>query len=249
MSTVQVTSFSLPIFREANESAERTTTALFGEHAELLEQQGIFAKVRLIKDGYEGFASSSDLSHSPVQPTHKCCVLGSFIYERPDIKSAVLGEVPFQGEVMISGEEGDFFRTPHSGAPGYLVKDHFVSLEQKFSSPLLVAKQFLGSPYLWGGKTSHGLDCSSLVQLSLMACGVDCPRDSGPQKDTLGQEVAIEDRKPGDLLFYKRHVAFIAERDLCLHASAGEMVVYYESFDAVQARYGAKSGFEVLKRL
>src|SRR5262249_58456500 len=75
-------------------------------------------------------------------------------------------------------------------AGGYLPARHLVAIDEMESDFVAVAERFLGAPYLWGGKTSLGLDCSGLVQVALTACGIPCPRDSHMQEKARGRALA-----------------------------------------------------------
>jgi cell wall-associated NlpC family hydrolase len=107
-----------------------------------------------------------------------------------------------------------------------------------------VAERFVGAPYLWGGKTSMGLDCSGLVQVALTACGVVCPRDSDMQEAAMGKPVKLPDLKRGDLLFWKGHVAIARDNASLIHANAFHMSVAIEPAAAAVVRIKA-SGLEV----
>ncbi len=108
-----------------------------------------------------------------------------------------------------------------------------------------VAERFLHAPYLWGGKTTLGLDCSALVQLALTACGLDCPRDSDLQERALGTPLPASDLtnlRRGDLMFWKGHVAIVRDRETLIHANAHHMAVTIEPIATTVARIAA-SGY------
>src|SRR5262249_38743254 len=138
----------------------------------------------------------------------------------------------------------DAFAVTASG--GYVPARHLVSVDARESDFVAVAERFLGAPYLWGGKTSLGLDCSGLLQVALGACGVACPRDSAVQEQALGRAFSIPSshRRRGDLLFGGRHVAFGRDAASLVHANAFHMAVAFEPIAQAIARIRA-SGSEV----
>jgi cell wall-associated NlpC family hydrolase len=123
-----------------------------------------------------------------------------------------------------------------SGA--YVPATHLAPLDRNETDFVAVAERFLGAPYLWGGKTALGLDCSGLVQVALTACGVSCPRDSDMQEQALGTAVAadLSALRRGDLIFWKGHVAIVRDRDALLHANAHHMAVAIEPVAQAVAR-------------
>src|SRR5262249_27849010 len=129
---------------------------------------------------------------------------------------------------------------------GYVPARHLVSIDSHESDFVAVAERFLGAPYLWGGKTSLGLDCSGLLQVPLGACGVACPRDSAVQETALGRGAAIPpaDLGGGDLVFCQRHVAIVGDAASLVPANAFHMAVAFEPIAQAIARIRA-SGSEV----
>ena len=123
---------------------------------------------------------------------------------------------------------------------------HLAPIETMETDFVAVAEQFLGTPYLWGGKSSLGVDCSGLVQLALTACSVDCPRDTDMQERALGSALAhdIKQLRRGDLLFWKGHVAIVRDEATLVHANAHHMAVAFEATAPAIARIRA-AGSEV----
>ena len=126
----------------------------------------------------------------------------------------------------------------------YAVAAHIRPLDAREPDPVAVAERFLGAPYLWGGRTSLGLDCSALVQAALSACGMEAPRDSDMQEAALGKPVDRSEAKRGDLVFWKGHVAFVRDKESLIHANAHAMAVAIEPLDAALERI-SKAGDDV----
>jgi len=212
--------------------AERLRQLLFGETVTPVEERGELVKVKARRDGYCGYMRRSDLG--PVMaPTHRVTAPATILYSAPDIRAPERLVLSFGSLVTVIGQEGRFAKT-HQGL--YVPSAHLNRVGAKFSDPVDVAELFLGTPYLWGGNSRQGIDCSGLVQAACLACGIACPGDSGEQAQSLGE--ALDPEAPlqrGDLMFWKGHVAWVAKPDLILHANAAYMAVVYEGMeDAVE---------------
>jgi cell wall-associated NlpC family hydrolase len=133
---------------------------------------------------------------------------------------------------------------------GFLPAAHLAPLGTGEEDFVAVAERFLGAPYLWGGKTNYGLDCSGLVQVSINACGIACPRDSDMQERALGSAVEAKALRRGDLIFWKGHVAIVRDAETIVHANAFHMGVAIEpTAEAITRIRGAGSEISAVKRL
>lgn len=228
------------LHREARRDGMRVSQALSGEGVEILSAHEGWARVRLQADGYEGFMQEEALGKAP-SPTHRLMVPASHIYPEANIKSAPVVEAYLGCGLAVAGREGNFLKL---AGGGFIIAAH---VERQHADPASIAAQFLHVPYLWGGKSMRGLDCSGLIQLALAACGMKAPRDSGPQSESLGvalpQAAAL---KRNDLVFWKGHVGILTAPGLLLHANAFHMQVVEESLAGAIARIGAPS---VIRRL
>lgn len=234
---------SVPLRREPRPDAPLDTEALAGEAVRVYEQHEGWAWGQLVGDSYVGYLPEDCLAGDAPVPTHRVCALRTFIYPGPSIKLPPLEALSLNAGVAVSGESGDFFITSHGG---HIFKQHLCPREQHEPDFVAVAERFLNIPYFWGGKTSLGLDCSALVQLSLAAAGVAAPRDSDMQEQGLGEAVAFDDGldglRRGDLVFWKGHVGIMTDPDTLLHATAFTMSVISEPLRPARDRILARNG-------
>ena len=221
----------------------RERQLLLGDGFEVIEQQDGFAFGRSTKDGYCGYLPESALC-TPTKPTHWVAAPASHLYSEPRAQAPKSVGISFGSRLAVLGKTGAFMETPH----GFVPAGHLQKLGQWYNDPVEVAGLFLGAPYLWGGNCHSGLDCSGLVQLSMLACGQACPADSD-QQQTLGQ--AVPDGAPlqrGDLVFWKGHVAMMVDDALMIHATGAFMATVIEPIDEAIARVRQSTGNEVIAR-
>jgi cell wall-associated NlpC family hydrolase len=235
-----------PLRRAPAPDAPLDTEALKGERFIVYEtnDEG-WAWGQLETDGYVGWLPANALAPPGPPPTHKVAVLRTLAFPGPSIKLPPSETLPFGARLAVSRQQ-DRFAVTASGA--FVPAIHLAPVDTNESDFVAVAERFLGTPYLWGGKTGLGIDCSGLVQVALSACGVRCPRDSDMQERALG----TPDRPPGDisglargdLVFWRGHVAVARDRTTLLHANAFHMAVAIEDAAAAVARIAA-GGSEV----
>jgi hypothetical protein len=150
----------------------------------------------------------------------------------PDVKSPLCDLLPLNARVVRERAEGDF-----AGVPGGFIHIRALApLGHLAADFVAVAEQFLGAPYVWGGKTFQGLDCSGLIQTSLQATGIAAPRDTDMMEQALGHTVPAANMKRGDLIFWKGHMGVMRDGETLLHANAFHMQVASEPLAAAIAR-------------
>jgi hypothetical protein len=216
-----------------NAGAVAVSELIFGEGFDLFEQVGGWAFGRSGHDRYTGWVLAESLA--PVAgstPIQSITASIAPVFSAPDIKSAVLAELPLGAR--IGGAPGERFFAVSDG--GYIHNRHLDPLPP---TPLAVARRFTGAPYLWGGRTPFGVDCSGLVQAALGACGIAAPRDSDQQRDALGQAITMAERAAGDLVFFPGHVGILSGRDTLVHANAHWMATVEEPLANVIDRLAA----------
>jgi cell wall-associated NlpC family hydrolase len=215
-----------PLRREPRPDASLDTEALKGERVAIYDANGEgWAWGQLAADGYVGWLPDNALVPAGAAPTHMVTALRTLVFPGPSIKLPPLEALPLGARLVIARIEDRMAVTP-SGA--YVPATHIAPIGQNEMDFVAVAERFLGAPYLWGGKTALGLDCSGLVQVALTACGVSCPRDSDMQEEVLGTAVSDDPLKRGDLIFWKGHVAMVRDRNSLIHANAYHMAVAIE---------------------
>jgi cell wall-associated NlpC family hydrolase len=238
---MRVAAAATPVRREPRPDAPLDTEALCGEALTVYETEEGWCWAQLEGDGYVGYVPAADLAAPGDPPTHRVAVLRTFVYPGPDMKLPPMTALSFNASVTVVRLDGIFAFTNDGGA---IIAAHLQPASMTQPDCAATALSFLGVPYLWGGKTSLGLDCSALMQLSLLAAGIACPRDSDMQEASVGEPVAFDARlsglRRGDLVFWKGHVGMMLDGERIVHASGHHMLVVVEPLADTVARLAAK---------
>ncbi|SFJ71525.1 C40 family peptidase [Caulobacter sp. UNC279MFTsu5.1] len=224
--------------KAAHPMAEQWDQLLFGELFRVLEVKDGFAWGQAARDGYVGFVAEDDLAALGAPATHQVAVPRTYAFAEPDIKSRPVGLYSLNALTAIEATEGRFAK---GEGTGWFVAAHLAPIGKALTDYMAVAEGYLGAPYQWGGRESLGLDCSGLVQQALAACGRAVPRDTDMQLAFFAP-IAAEDRRRGDLVFWKGHVALLLDPDTLLHANAHHMAVAVEPLAGAIARIEAAGG-------
>jgi cell wall-associated NlpC family hydrolase len=236
------------LWRTPSHEARLDTQALLGECVIVYEttDEG-WAWGQLETDGYVGWLSANALGKTGRAPTHKVLVPRTLGFPGPDIKLPPAVALPMGARLAIVRQDERFAVTAHGW---HLPAVHLAPIKARQPDFVAVAEEFLHAPYLWGGKTSLGLDCSGLVQVALQAAGRPCPRDSDMQEMALGKLSSLCELRRGDLVFWKGHVAIARDGATLLHANAHAMAVAIENATEAIARIkAAGSDVTSVKRL
>ena len=244
---LRVVAAQAPLRRAPSDQAALDTEALRGERVRVFETNTDgWSWVQLAGDGYVGWMPRAALGEGGRAPTHHVSVLRTFAFAEPDIKSPPLAALPLGAAVTVIGAAADpNARYALIEPAGAIVVQHLAPLGAPQGAPAwddwtAVAELFVGTPYLWGGKTGLGVDCSGLVQIAFQMCGIVCPRDTDMQEAELGSSIPVDDGPPslrrGDLVFWEGHVGFMRDAETLLHANAHHMAVAAEPLKTAVAR-------------
>ncbi|MCG7392116.1 NlpC/P60 family protein [Microvirga sp. ACRRW] len=226
-----------PLHRHPSREAPVDTQAIFGEAVTVYDEHEGWAWVQLQDDGYVGYLPSAVLGEPGPQATHKIAAIRTFIYPSPNLKLPHTDLLTMNSKVAIVGTEGDYAQMADGG---WLYAPHLASIDARETDYVSVAERFLHTPYLWGGKTSLGIDCSGLAQTVLTAAGIKAPRDSDMQEQQLGTAIEVKPDlsglKRGDLVFWKGHVGLMMDATNFIHATGHTMTVMIEPLSVAEER-------------
>jgi cell wall-associated NlpC family hydrolase len=240
-----------PLCEAPRSDAPLLTQALKGERVTIYDRNSEgFAWGQLNGDGYVGWLPDVALTKPSAVPTHKVTALRTFAFPGPSIKLPPVETLPLGARLNVTREDGVFAVTREGW---HLPRRHVSGIDALENDFVAVAERFVGTPYLWGGKSSLGIDCSGLVQVALTAAGTGCPRDSDMQQEGLGRELSAAEAKKlqrGDLIFWKGHVAIVRDATTIVHANAHQMATVIENTAEAIARIKAVgSDVATIKRL
>jgi cell wall-associated NlpC family hydrolase len=246
---MQIKEGVVDVKREPRPDAPLDTQALYGDCVTVYDEEEGWVWGQLASDGYVGWIAANALWSRVYRPTHLVGAPRSFVYPRASIKDPPLVALPMGATLEIVDWRDGFAVTSEGG---FVFAKHVAALDAPAEDFVAVAETLIGVPYLWGGRTSMGIDCSGLVQAGLGVAGVAAPRDSDMQQAQLGRAVAEDEPLArGDLVFWKGHVGVMRDAETLLHANATHMLVSSEPLAAVRARNLAAGAGDItaIKRL
>jgi len=231
-----VASFS-PLHRHPSREAPVDTQAIFGESVTVYDEHEGWAWAQLNDDGYVGYLPSEALGEPGAEPTHRVRAIRTFVYPGPNLKLPFRDYLTLNAKVAVVETEGDYARL---ATGGWVYAPHLAGLDAFETDYVSVAERFLHTPYLWGGKTSLGIDCSGLAQTALSAAGIAAPRDSDMQERALGTPIGVKPDlgglRRGDLVFWKGHVGLMMDASNFIHATGHSMTVMIEPLAIAEER-------------
>lgn len=242
----QLRAASAPLHRAPAPDAPLETQLLFGEILEAYEEKDGWLWGQAALDGYVGYAPAAFFSTEIAAPTHRVTALRTYVFSRPDIKSRPLQLISMNAQLAVRAETGEFVELLTGGC---VFAAHCAPIEAHTDDYAGIAELFVGTPYLWGGRESLGLDCSGLVQNALMRAGAPCPRDADMQEELIGEDAACapfdENRlffRRGDLVFWKGHVGIMRDETHMIHANATHMMTTVDPLRLFAAQARERAG-------
>lgn len=228
------------------------TQFLLGDEVGVFDEADGFAWVQSARDGYVGYAAASGLVQPGEAPGHVVCVPRTFVYAQADMKTRAIAALSLGSRLDIVGSattRGTDYALLESGEA--IVAAHLRPAGETVSDYVTVAEMLERTPYLWGGASAFGIDCSGLVQLSLFMAGTSAPRDTDMQATGLGRPLAVGDDlaglRRGDLVFWKGHVAIATDGQNVIHSSGHAMMVVREklsrAIERIARLHGRPVGF------
>ncbi|MDG4892047.1 NlpC/P60 family protein [Mesorhizobium sp. WSM4976] len=228
------------------------TQALFGDDVLVFEDAQGWAWVQAERDGYVGYVADNLLAARDHALTHIVCVPRTFLYPGPDLRFPIDRQLSMGSTVTVSGSaetRGTHYALLPSGQA--IIARHLQPIAKLADDYVTVAESFLGTPYLWGGVSGFGIDCSGLVQLAMRMTGKDVLRDSDMQAASIGTPFEpgpnYSGLRRGDLVFWKGHVAIMTDERDMIHANGHTMLVSREGLKQAVERigylYGVPTGF------
>ncbi|EJF91081.1 NlpC/P60 family protein [Bartonella tamiae] len=235
------------LYQKADETGERASECLLGEELCVFDDTGDYCWVQSHKDHYVGYIKRHAFVYHIEKPTHWLTVSRSFQYQEPDLRSQMVAPLSLGAKFCVMEKietRGTHYYKLENGH--YIIAHHCKSINEKTSDYVDVALKLLHTPYLWGGVSGFGIDCSGLLQLSMMMAGKSVLRDTDMQKETIGHYLDKEqDLQRGDLVFWQGHVAIMLDDKKIIHANGASMDVSIETLEAAKNRIAGLYGLPI----
>jgi cell wall-associated NlpC family hydrolase len=236
----QVQAGRAPVAGEPDPAARRVSELLFGEVFTVYDERSGWVWGQCATDGYVGWVPAQALSERVHAPTHRLKVLRSFLFPEPDLKAPPLDTLSLGTPLAVAEEREGWCGL--AGGGGWVFARHVEPKDAAPHDPVDTALAFLGTPYLWGGRSSIGIDCSGLVQAALAMANVAVPRDSDMQRAAIGTPVSGDGPdaalRRGDVVGFPGHVGLMLDATRLVHATGHHLAVCVEPVADVAARAG-----------
>ncbi|KEC55718.1 NlpC/P60 family protein [Bartonella koehlerae] len=238
------------LFKENNKKSERQTECLLGEEFLIFEQGKTMSWGQSLKDGYVGYIDTKVLCTSTIKQTHIVSVPRTFQYLQADLRGPMEYPLSMGSKVSVVDEtevRGTMYAILENGKA--IITRHLSPIGRVYEDYVTVAETLIHTPYLWGGVSGFGIDCSGLVQLSMMMTGKMVLRDTDMQQKTIGRPLTDSDKlQRGDLIFWNGHVAIMIDHENIIHANGYSMDVIIEPLEEAMTRIAKKHQYPIEKR-
>lgn len=230
------------LFKENNKKSERQTECLLGEELLIFEHGETMSWGQSLKDGYVGYIDTKALCTSTVKQTHVVSTPRTFQYFQADLRGPVEYPLSIGSKVSVVNEI-EIRETRYSILENgkAIISNHLSPIDHMYKDYVTVAEMLIRTPYLWGGASGFGLDCSGLIQLSMIMAGQVVLRDTDMQQKTIGKQLSDNDKlRRGDLIFWKGHAAIMVDHENIIHANGFSMDVMVEPLEEAITRIAKK---------
>ena len=233
---------SIPMRSKPKETSSLETECLFGETVNILDEYLNWYYCKLLTDNYCGWVQKKYLGET-IKSSHRVVSNRSYLFKDNDIKSGCINYLPLGSQLNVNDFD-NFWAKIYLGNNAnqkfaYIPRKHLIKNEDKIDDWVVTAENLIGTPYVWGGRDSMGLDCSALLQLSYQTYGQNIPRNSSDQL-LLNKEIIKKNQilKRGFIIFWKGHVGIMVDETYCIHANAFHMEVSKEPLVNILERAG-----------
>ncbi len=244
----------VPLHRKPATASPLETQLVMGSEFDVYDMHATWLWGQEVQEdgkGYVGFVPKMALTPRIFAPTHRVSAIRAPAFLKADLKSAIRISLPMNAKLLAEEEDGDYIKMLDVG---YVHKSHIVEIGTEPTDFVEAAEMHFGLPYVWGGVSPDGVDCSGLVQTALRAAGSDAPRDADLQEAALGKAIGFNEElmglERGDLVFWKGHVGIMGDPQMLLHANAHHMSVAIEPLREAVERIAETAGpITSIKRL